>query len=141
MHLSPRKFLKEDYDIISQWWKTYGWTPPQLKSLPDNGILIEFEGNPIVCGFIYLGDGSFSFIEWVIADKSSDSQARKIAVDMLIKELIQIAKNNKREFIYTCTPNPSLIKAYEHNGMTVLEKSTTTLGLSFSTEDLDFMKE
>ena len=55
--MNTRTLTESDYEILTDWWKAWGWPVIVRDMLPDNGtggIMIENEGENIVAGF-YIG--------------------------------------------------------------------------------------
>jgi hypothetical protein len=60
-----RIILEEDYDTIASWWTARGGTAPPVGILPMTGVMVEQDGNPVSCAFLYEDKGGrVAMIEW-----------------------------------------------------------------------------
>lgn len=140
--LRKRQFNESDYPTIVGWWQGWGWKKvPPLSSLPTRtGLVIEYDNKPVIAGFIYITEVSFSFINWLVSDKTiTDKEVRKQCLNALTSGLIEMAKENGKDIVFTCTSNPFLVRNFKQHGLETLEPNNVTMGLSFSNEDLGFM--
>lgn len=124
--INIRRLTEEDYPILENWWKDWGWTPVVKDALPENGtggIMIEKEdGTPICAGFLYITNSKFSWIEWIISNKEVRGEIRNKALDILIAELTNWAEAAERNIVFTVVKNRSLIERYKAQGFTLDEK-------------------
>lgn len=121
--LRIRQTKLEDYPMLVQWWKDWHWTPVPQEVLPDNGtngIMVEYNEKPICCGFIYATSSPVLFhMEWIVSDfKMKDREIRNKALDLLVKNLCDIAYNMGCKVLYTSvySQNKSLIDKYQEFG-------------------------
>ena len=119
--LDIRPLKEEDYDsILLGWWKDWGWTPPYKDFLPDGGkggLLILDGDTPICAGFLYATNSKVAWVEFVVSNKKyTDKQKRKIALNMLIESLTNIAKNMGYHYCYSIAKNEPLLNIYTNNG-------------------------
>lgn len=118
-----------DYDnILSDWWKDWGWTPPARDFLPQNGEggLIVWDGDvPVCAGYIYITNSKVSWIDWIISDKNyRNKNKRQKAIELLLETLMVICNNNDSKYAYALIKNKNLIKTYEKLGFTKADNYT-----------------
>lgn len=61
-----RRFVPEtDIQIVGPWWSKRGLNPPSGALLPATGVIVEYEGVPAACAFLYEDKaGKVAMIEW-----------------------------------------------------------------------------
>lgn len=125
-----RKLNANDYeDILVDWWKDWGWTPPQKDFLPEDGTggLIVYDGDTPVCaGFIYITNSSVCWVDWIISNKKH-KENRRDAINLLIESLTNIGKLSGSKYAYALIKNNSLIKTYESFGYTKADSYTSEM--------------
>jgi hypothetical protein len=117
MELSIRNLNENDYqDTLVDWWKDWGWTPPEKDFLPDDGKggIIVYDGAiPICAGFIYITNSKVAWVDWIISNKKYRvKDKRREAIKMLIDSLSNICKQTGSKYGYALIKNQSLIKTY-----------------------------
>jgi hypothetical protein len=120
-----RAFADEDHGMICNWWVGHGWPVLPLSSLPTNGIIVEKNGVPLVCGFVYQTDSDLALIEWIVSDPKSSPVDRVRALDELIDSLSELAKAGGARLALTFVRNERLIERYQNRGFVVTEQHTT----------------
>lgn len=108
-------FLK-DYPVISLWWEIHASYTPPAKYLSPNGIMVEVDGAPVACGFMYNTDAAICVFEFVVSDPRASKEARDMALDLLIMAAIQWAKAKKYGMIYTSVGMAKYIQRLEQHG-------------------------
>lgn len=121
MELTIRQLNENDYnDILVEWWKQWGWTPPQKDFLPDNGkggYIVYDKETPICAGFIYITNSKVSWVDWIVSNKKyTERIPRKEAINLLINSLTSLSKMSGSKYAYALIKNNSLIKVYENLG-------------------------
>ena len=102
MELKARTLLEQDYSMLEEWWKAWGWPPVSKDVLPDNGtggVMIEYKDKPIVAGFIYWSNSGMCWFDWVVSDPDGNKRARPLAVKFLIQTVEQMVKNAGKKCI------------------------------------------
>ncbi len=90
MELNVRKLTEEDYEIFSDWWVKWEWPVMPKEFLPDNGkggLMVEKNGVPIVCGFVYENNSKFWIFEWMISNPKYRDNDRQEAIELLITSI------------------------------------------------------
>lgn len=117
-----RNLTEADYDMLVGWWKQWRWTPPPRDFLPENGTggyMIEFDGIPVVAGFLYLTNSAVAWNEFIVSNFDyKDKENRKEAICILIHELTEAARQCGAKYVYTVVKNSSLQSLYEEMGFT-----------------------
>ena len=125
MELKARTLLEQDYSMLEQWWKAWGWPPVSRDILPDNGtggVMIEHENKPIVAGFIYWSNSGMCWFDWVISDPEGSKRARPLAVKLLIQTVEQMVKDAGKKCIMSISRSNSLLKIHKKLGWVVDDK-------------------
>ena len=120
--------LDKDYSILVKWrneWKL-GTVPKEC--LPPDGIIVEIDGKPICAGGLYIGVGTqFAFMEWIVADKSTNKRDVHKALKMCIDAIIELAKSKGMKLVYTATKERELHKRYvKFHNMILTETNVKT---------------
>lgn len=114
------RFLEEnDYQELLSWWSFWRFPAPARETLPDNGlcgIVIYKEGINICAGFLYFTNSKICWLEFIVSNPEYRSKDRTEAIQILINELSEIAKEKGFKVMFTTLKNPNLIKHYEKCG-------------------------
>lgn len=121
MELYIRELNESDYDnILVDWWKQWGWEPPQRDFLPDNGksgIIVYDQDTPICAGFMYITNSKVAWVDWIISNKEYTKKPhRKDAIKLLVSTLTGICKNTGSKYVYALIKSRHLIETYEQLG-------------------------
>ena len=125
MELKARTLLEQDYSMLEEWWKAWGWPPVSKDVLPDNGtggVMIEYKDKPIVAGFIYWSNSGMCWFDWVISDPDCNKRARPLAVKFLIQTVEQMVKDAGKKCIMSISRSNSLLKIHKKLNWVVDEK-------------------
>ena len=125
MELKARTLLEQDYSMLEEWWKAWGWPPGSKDVLPDNGtggVMIEYKDKPIVAGFIYWSNSGMCWFDWVISDPDGNKRARPLAVKFLIQTVEQMVKDAGKKCIMSISRSNSLLKIHKKLNWVVDEK-------------------
>lgn len=116
------KFDKQKhYEDICYWWSLYNWPGVNLNALPKTGFIVE----GFAAGFLYKTDSTFAIMEFIVGNKNADKNQRREAIDLVIKSLINEAKNTGYELIFSSIEHPNLMKIYEENGLMKTDTNMT----------------
>lgn len=121
MSLKTRALNETDYqDILVNWWRQWGWEPPQIDFLPNNGKggIIVYDGDTPVCaGFMYLTNSKVSWVDWIVSSREYNKKPqRKEAINLLVLSLTEICKKAGSKYVYALIKNKHLINTYEELG-------------------------
>lgn len=105
------------YELLCSWWTDWGWKSPVKDFLPDCGMIVYDGEVPVCAAYLYVTNSSVSWLEWVISNKNyTDKENRKIALNLLLVTLTNIAQKTGFKYVYTILKHEGLIKAYESIG-------------------------
>jgi len=122
MKLNARKLTDSDYNILVDWWKWWRWPLIPKNFLPDNGtggIMIQKENIPIVAGFIYYTNSEAVFVEWIISNPQYKDNDRKEAIEVLLKTIEAICKEQGKKYMFSIGRNQNLINTHKKLGWDV----------------------
>ena len=122
MELNVRALQESDWDTLQEWWTKWGWPEMNKDLLPLNGLgglMICKEEAPIVSGFLYLTNSGVAWMEWIISDPEYKESDRKEALELLIKELENVAISMGKTIILSVGRNKSLINAHRNLGYVI----------------------
>ena len=120
--MNTRTLTESDYEILSDWWKAWGWPVMAKDMLPDNGtggIMIENKGENIVAGFLYWSNSKLVWLDWIISNPNADKKIRKQAIEMLILTAEQMVKDAGSKYMMSISRSNSLLKIHEKIGWNV----------------------
>jgi hypothetical protein len=120
---SIRALEENDYDdILFNWWKDWGFTPPSKSFLPEDakGGMIVYDGDvPVCAGFLYITNSKVALVNWIVSNKQYRKKPnRRIAIDLLIQSLTNTAKSLGYEYSHVLIKNSALESTYERLGYT-----------------------
>ena len=121
MKLNVKPLKNTDYDnILCQWWRDWRWTPPYSDFLPENGTggyMVYDEDTPVCAGFMYTTNSKVAWCDWIISNISyKDRTKRKQALELLIKQITEVAKRKGFKYSYALIKNKPLIDTYKKIG-------------------------
>ena len=120
--MNTRTLTESDYEILSDWWKAWGWPVMAKDMLPDNGtggIMVENKGENIVAGFLYWSNSKLVWLDWIISNPDADKKIRKQAIEMLILTAEQMVKDAGSKYIMSISRSNSLLKIHEKLGWNI----------------------
>lgn len=112
-----RVITESDYELLCEWWRAWGWKPPNKEFLPDCGMMVSDGDIPICAAYLYATNSKVAWCEWVISNKEyKNKKNRKFALNLLLQTLTNIAQNSGFRYVYTILKHEGLIKVYEEVG-------------------------
>ena len=120
--MNTRTLTESDYEILSGWWKAWGWPVMAKDMLPDNGtggIMVENKGENIVAGFLYWSNSKLVWLDWIISNPNADKKIRKQAIEMLILTAEQMVKDAGSKYIMSISRSNSLLRIHEKIGWSI----------------------
>jgi hypothetical protein len=122
MELTVRALQESDWDTLQSWWTKWEWPEMNRDLLPLNGLggLIIFKNEtPVVSGFLYLTNSNVAWMEWIISNPEYKENDRKEAIELLIKELENVALSMNKTIILSVGRNKGLINAHRGLGYVI----------------------
>ena len=120
-----RNINESDWSILVSWWKWWRWTIMPKGFLPENGtggIMIEKNNIPIIAGFLYETNSDVLILEWVVSNPKYKEKDRKEAVELLIKEAENRAKQLNYKYMFSVGRSKHLINTHEKLGWKIDKK-------------------
>ena len=116
-----RQLQEGDYEkILVNWWKDWGWEPPQKDFLPDQatGGMIVYEGETPVCaGFVYMTNSKVAWVDWIISNKQYRKKPeRSNAIGLLIETLTGTCERMGFKYCYALIKHEGLMDTYKELG-------------------------
>ena len=125
--LFTRNLRDSDWDILVSWWKWWRWPIMPKDFLPENGtggLVIEKNNIPIVAGFLYETNSEVLILEWIVSNPEYKQTDRQDAVELLIKESENRAKDLGYKYMFSVGKNKHLINTHEKLGWDVDKRSS-----------------
>jgi len=120
--MNTRTLTESDYEILSDWWKAWGWPVIVKDMLPDNGtggIMIERKGENIVAGFLYWSNSKMVWLDWIISNPKTNRDLRQEAIKKLILTAESMTKEAGSKFMMSISRSNSLLKTHKELGWTI----------------------
>lgn len=121
---------KEHEEIIHKWWQGHGWPTVPHQALPQFGLIALLNDKPSAVGFIYKTDSCIAWLEWILKDPELKSDKRDSVLDVLIKDLIQYAKDHGFRIVFTSIENKYLGKRLSSHGFRSNDSNMTNMTLA-----------
>lgn len=89
-----RKYLPDDYDMVSAWWKAHRGETAILPmgELPPLGMILELDGAPAAALWCYETYGTpVAFLEWPVSRPLLSLETARMAFSALIQAVVQAA--------------------------------------------------
>ena len=122
MELQVRTLRESDWEIMSAWWKAWGWPEMSKDLMPLNGlggIIVEKEDIPIASGYLYLTNAKVAWTEWIVSDPNYRQEDRGDALKMIVNGLEDIAIASGYKIILSVGRNKGLLNIHKELGYTV----------------------
>ena len=84
--------------------------------------MVEKNGVPIVCGFVYTTNSKGVLLEWIVSNPKYKESDRKEAIELLINQVEIFCKSLGKKFIFSIGRSKHLMKTHEKLGWQVDEK-------------------
>jgi len=120
--MNTRTLTESDYEILTDWWKAWGWPVIVKDMLPDNGtggIMIENEGENVVAGFLYWSNSKMVWLDWIISNPKTNRDIRQKAIKKLILTAESMTKEAGSKFMMSISRSNSLLKIHKELGWTI----------------------
>ena len=120
--MNTRTLNESDYEILTDWWKAWGWPVIVKDMLPDNGtggIMIENEGENVVAGFLYWSNSKMVWLDWIISNPKTNRDIRQEAIKKLIVTAELMVKESKSKYMMSVSRSNSLLKIHKELGWTI----------------------
>ena len=107
--LTIRKFdLNNDYKDYCDWhnvFKRRNVMPPTKEMLSNSGLIVEYKGQKVIAGFLYMTNSSIAAVEFIIANNKAPRDIRKKSLKKLLTNLerLSILEEYKFLLVYTNT--------------------------------------
>ena len=114
-----RPLVKEDYDIICDWWKKWEWPVIGKDFLPQDGLggfMVEKNKKPIVAGFVFLTNSKGAWFDPIVSDPDYREDDRDSAVEQLIDGVQQFCINMGVRCIFHIGRNKGLMNKFNKLG-------------------------
>jgi hypothetical protein len=120
--MNTRTLTESDYEILTNWWKAWGWPILVKDMLPDNGtggIMVENKGENIVAGFLYWSNSKLVWLDWIISNPKVSRDIRQEAIKKLILTAERMTKEAGSKYMMSISRSNSLLKTHEQMGWNV----------------------
>ena len=103
----------DDYETISEWWKSHDWEPVHPYLLTNSGFLIMDEDLPIVAGWYVKTNGLTALVEWIVKNPEAKPRQFIKGLSLLCETIEDLAKGDGYKMIITFLENNKLKKFME----------------------------
>ena len=120
--MNTRTLTESDYEILTNWWKAWGWPALAKDMLPDNGtggIMVEHEGENVVAGFLYWSNSKLVWLDWIISNPKTNRDIRQEAIKKLILTAESMTKEAGSKYMMSISRSNSLLKIHKEVGWTI----------------------
>ena len=120
--MNTRTLTESDYEILTDWWKAWGWPILVKDMLPDNGtggIMVDNEGENIVAGFLYWSNSKLVWLDWIISNPKVSRDIRQEAIKKLILTAEHMTKKAGSKYMMSISRSNSLLKTHKQMGWNV----------------------
>ena len=121
MHVRPYTFL--DYPTVKEWADKRSYPLFPTGCLSQTGLIID----GYCAGFLFRTDTNMCWLGPIISNPESDTDDRHRAIDLLLSEFVNLAKELKFEYIFASLVSKSLIERHKDAGFIVTDENVTHL--------------
>ena len=126
--MNIRKLKKKDFKLAKKWWKAWPeWTAPAEDFLPETGLVVESNKEPVMIGFIYLTNAKVALLEWIVSDPDYREDNRKQLLKLLILGAENMLKEMDYKYVFSVCKNQNLINTHKDLGWSVDKKPSREL--------------
>lgn len=112
------------YETICKWWTDYKWTQLPLEALPKTGIVVKYDNDMVCAGFLYKTDSCIAWPEFFVSNPHFREKGfREAALTMLLKKLLEAAKESGFKICFSSVNNYRLRKRLKDVGFELLESN------------------
>jgi N-acetylglutamate synthase-like GNAT family acetyltransferase len=119
--------VERDYKDVSEWWVARRWNPVPVDHLPASGLMVEDDNHKYCAGWLYMSGTKFGWFEWLVANPSAPLKKKKMAMELLVSEIMTRAKAAGISSIFSSSNNKNVIKLYESKGFVCTDRDVTHL--------------
>jgi hypothetical protein len=92
MSFKVRSITEADLPIVSSWFSNVAWsTPPVEASFPEHGFVVESNGSPVACCWLYLNNTRRANPDWIAVDPKAAEESQCEAIMALMRYLDEAA--------------------------------------------------
>ena len=124
MELSIRPLVKSDLEHLHNWWESWGWPRVTTDLLPLDGLggLMVYKGETLIAaGFLYLTNSKVAWLEWIISNKKYRDKDKRVALELLISSLEEVARQQGFKIVISIAKNKTLFNLHRKLGYTIDE--------------------
>lgn len=110
------KASPEDLTTIHAWWEKHDVPLIGLDCLPSTGLILEDQGVPQGCVFVYRSDSRLAWMEWLTVDPDLGVKQRIRVIHRLIEAVIAWAHKMEYAYMITSVKHGGLIKTLLKHG-------------------------
>lgn len=120
MDIKFRIYTQNDAPLISGWWELIHRTEYPLDAISSIGLIVEMDGIPSSCGFLYETNSKICFSDFVIVNPALPKKHRDLAINALTDGLVLLSKERGFKYIFANVRINKLIKRLLCRGFTDL---------------------
>lgn len=137
--METKKVTREDYSQLCELWESYGYPKIPFEVLPSLGSVAFEQDKLLAYSGVFIGPDKYAFIAFTIANKNVDREKRYEAINLVLKDIKNIALENKAHAIYGFTGNNTLINLYKDFGFQVSETNCTSLIMPLDNNGVEYL--
>lgn len=122
-----RHFEGKDFKMYESWLHARNRDCPEVEQLPKYGLISSKLNNPISAGFIANQGGGVCCLCFFASNPLEDNVVRSMSLDLLIDELIEMAKALRFKRAYLTTNKAALIRRVEKRDFKEYDTGLTQL--------------
>lgn len=112
---------------IKRWWLAHNWPIVGIHTLSNTGYVAVKDDVMIAACWLYLTNGPWAALEWMVGNPGVSYEVRAEAQDKLIEGLSKLAKVADAKLIFTNTNHKRLIERFKNNGYNITDEGMTNL--------------
>lgn len=127
--LTARRITEYDYNnTLKEWWKQWRWSAPSLDFLPEDGIIVSYDGTDVCACYIYNTSSKVLWMEFIISNMDvKDRGVRDLSMSYMFQVVKGIAVSYEKKYIMCNTKNQSLVNRLSETGYQKGSESVTEM--------------
>lgn len=116
--LTARRITEYDYNnTLTKWWQQWRWSAPSLEFLPEDGVIVSYDGIDVCACYVYNTSSKVLWMEFIISNMDvKDRDIRDLSMSYMFQVVKSIASNFDKKYIMCNTKNQSLVNRLAETG-------------------------
>lgn len=122
--LVVRNYVPTDYQVAKAWWQAHNQAYLERDFLSDTGVVIEYQGEAVMMGWLYLSNSKIAQFGWVVSRPQLSHKIRFSAIALLLDTAEQMATRSGYRMVQMMSDQSGLTRIAEICGFKTIREHT-----------------